>query len=339
MAGVIRLGWRAADGKLAYCPANQLYMFKMISILLAALLSASWARSQDEPCVCCGQSVLEFKDDYTELFAPTIIKARHLRELTVYTTARQLAADAVRPGAPDLAPTYREAIFYFNPDGYVVRQVVFNRQGRFHSEYDFARNAANQITRKFFTYLDSTGHKTGRPDQQWQYTYGATGRITRIKELDDDGREQPDSKSTYRAYTYDARGRLSTEVQQHYFDEATSSVIRSSISYSSPAQSTATSLADKRPFTVEQSRYDPRGRPVETRTFDGTGRRLLEQKMYTYTATGQLLTYQVKNTGVGTECPDGGSYTNAYEYAPTQLIRRITHTYGHVRCEMRFEYR
>lgn len=74
-------------------------------------------------------------------------------------------------------------IFNFNSEGYVIKRIVFNRLGKYHSSYDFKRDNNNKILLETFHYLDSIGEEVDFLSQQWIYKY-KDGRLVMIKELD-----------------------------------------------------------------------------------------------------------------------------------------------------------
>ena len=78
---------------------------------------------------------------------------------------------------------------------------------------------------------------------------------------------------------------------------------------------------------------------MNTKFFDGRNNKILEEKKFSYNTIGQLSKFEVKNFGMGTECPDGGNLTDDYTYSSLNLISNIRHHYKNTICELRFSYR
>ena len=290
-------------------------------------------------CDCCTYSIFQYKNDYDNVFPPTTIKNNGVRELTIYTTSRQSKSSKDTTYAI-VDPEYREMTFLFNSAGYVETQIVFNRRGHYHSVYDYTRDNNNKVLTKTFHYLDETGKKMEDfIPEKWIYTY-SDNRLTKIKKLDNKFIEQPDNKSDYTAYIYDYKGRATIETRQLYYDWTESTYYQTKTKYNDTSNtSIATTRDRKKVFSIVKTKYTTNQKPVNEKFYDGRNNKLLQDENFTYNSEGQLIKYQVKNSGMGTECPDGGNFQNIIIYSDLKLIDRIRHQYKNTVCELRFVYK
>jgi hypothetical protein len=312
---------------------------KLLFFIFLFIYTASFGQESDYSiCDCCTYSMFQFKNDYENIFNPALIKINNIKELTIYTTSKR-SKNSNDTSFKTVDKEYREMIFRFNADGYVENQIIFNRRGQYHSVYDFARDNNNRVQTKTFHYLDSTGNKMEDLPERWIYSY-SNNQLIKIKKLDDKFIEHPDSKSDYNAYDYDNKGREITETRQLYYDWTKPSYYQTKIKYNDSTNASIAVTKDKNKlFSTVRTKYNANHKTLNEKFLDGRNNKLLEEKTFNYNSIGQLTQFQVKNSGIGTECPDGGNFIDTYNYSSLQLIDNIRHHYRNTICELRFAYR
>lgn len=311
----------------------------LFSILLF-ISTVSFGQDSDYTiCDCCTYSMFQFKNDYAHVFNPATIKANNIRELTIYTTSKQ-ASTSTDTSFKTVDKEYKEMIFRFNSNGYVETQIVFNRRGQYQSSYDFTRDNNNKVLTKTFHYLDSTGKKmTDFLPEQWIYKY-SDSRLIKIKKLGNKFVEQPDSISDYTTYGYDAKDRVITETRQLYYDWTEPAYYQTKTKYNDTTYTSISTTKDRtKLFSTVKSKYTASQKPLNEKSFDGRNDKLLDEKIYSYNDKGQLTKFQVKNSGMASECPDGNNFEDIYYYSSLQLIDSIRHHYKNTFCELRFTYK
>jgi hypothetical protein len=175
--------------------------------------------------------------------------------------------------------------------------------------------------------------------EKWIYFY-SDNHLTQIKKLDDKFIEQPDNKSDYIAYAYDSLGRVIVETRQLYYDWTESSYYQTKTKYNDASSTSIATTRDKKKlFSIVKTNYTTNQKPANQKFYDGRNNKLLEDEIFTYNPEGQLIKYQVKNSGMGTECPDGGNFQNTITYSTLKLIDKIRHQYKNTVCELRFTYK
>ncbi|MGG9961189.1 hypothetical protein [Ferruginibacter sp. SUN106] len=308
---------------------------------LIFLFFANLTRAQYTICDCCTYYSLQYEEDFEHIFDPALIKKNNIKQLTIYTTSKQLPANAKDTLYKIVDKEYREMILTFNANGFVDSKIFFNRLGQFHSINEFVRDNNNKILSRTFHYLDSSGKKdeTFSVDR-WVYKY-ADNNLQQIKKLGSKFAEQPDNKSDYTNFEYDSKGRVIKETRQLYYDFTASSFYQTSTTYNDSTHTSVAITKDKtKLFSTVNTRYSLNNQqPLNIKFIDGRNNKLLEEKIYTYSTNGQLLKFEVKNSGMGTECPDGGNLTDEYIYSGLNLISKIRHHYNNTICELRFDYR
>lgn len=175
--------------------------------------------------------------------------------------------------------------------------------------------------------------------KKWIYAY-ANKQLIKIKSLGNGFIEQPDNKSNYTIYDYDNKARVVSETKQLYYDESESFYYNTTTKYNdSTNTSVATTRNKKDLVSTVKTQYTNIQKPLQQKRYDGRGNKLLQEEHFTYNESNQLIKYQVKNSGMGTECPDGGNFTNTITYSDKKLIDRIFHHYKKTICELRFVYK
>lgn len=310
--------------------------------ILLFISTLSYGQDSDSDysiCDCCTYSLFQFKDDYDEVFLPAIIKANNIKELTIYTTSKQTNA-STDSAIKIIDKEYKEMKFRFNKDGFVETQILFNRRGQYHTSYEFKRDDDNKILSKTFHYLDETGVKMDDfMSEKWIYKY-ANNRLIMIKKLDDKFVEQPDSKSDYETYEYDALGRVTKETRQLYYDWTEPTYYQTTTKYDDTTHSSVSITRNKKSiFTILKSQYSTTQKLLNEKTYNGKNDKLLKEKIYTYNANGQLTQFQEINSGMASECPEGDNFNDIYHYSSLQLIDSIRHQFKNIFCDLRFTYK
>jgi len=308
------------------------------SVLFLILTNSAWG--QYTICDCCTYSSLRYEENLDKIFNPEIIKKNNIRELTIYNTSKQASSNIKDTVFKIVDNEYREMKFTFNENGYVGSQIFFNRLGQFHSIHEFTRDNNNKILTKTFHYLDSSGKKDEVFSvRKWVYKYSGSN-LYQIKELGEKLIEQPDNKSNYQLYEYDLKGRTIKETRQSYYDFTEPSFYQTIVKYNDTTHTSIAITKDKRKlFSTVKTQYTETQKPLTIKFFDGRNNKLLEQQIFTYASSGQLAKFETKNSGMGTECPDGGNITDEYTFTALNLISNIKHHYKKTICELRFVYR
>ena len=308
------------------------------SLLFLIFTNSAWG--QYTICDCCTYSSLQYEEKLEDIFNPETIKKNNIKELTIFTTSKQASSNPKDTVFKIVDKEYREMKLTFNAKGYVDSKIFFNRLGQFHSIHEFTRDNNNKILTKTFHYLDSLGKKDEEFSvEKWIYKY-SNGNLNQIKKLGDKLIEQPDNKSSFEMFEYDLKGRIIKQTRQSYYDFTEPSFYQTIVKYNDTTlTSTAITKDKKKLFSTVKTQYTANQKPLNVKFFDGRNNKLLEQKIFTYTSNGQLIKFETKNSGMGTECPDGGNLTDEYTYSTLNLISNIKHHYKNTVCELRFVYR
>jgi hypothetical protein len=292
-------------------------------------------------CDCCTYSSLQYEENFENIFSPETIKKNNITQLIIYTTSRQSSKNPKDTTYKIIDKEYTEMILKFDSNGFVETQILFNRLGKYHSSYEFTRDNGNRILTKTFHYLDSLGGKVKDMGvEKSVYSY-SSGHLKQVKKLGENGQIEPDNKSTYTSYEYDAKGRIVVEVRQTYYDPSTPIYYyQTKIRYNDATNSSIAITNDKkRLFSTVINNYRPDMKLLSQKSYYGLNKKLSYEKVLAYTATGQLQYFQTKSSGGGSECPDGGNLDDNYFYSPINLISNIRHHYKNTICEMRFVYK
>ena len=312
---------------------------KLFTIIFIFILGISFGQDSEYTiCDCCTYSMFQFKNDFDKTFSPAIIKANNIKELTIYTTSKR--KENQKDSFKVVDKEYKEMIFRFNANGYVESQILFNRRGQYHSIYNFKRSNDNKVLSKTFHYLDSLGKKIDDlMTQKWKYVYSDYNLIE-VKKLDENSIEQPDDKSDFVFYNYDIKGRVIEQISHSYYDEQIEpSIYKTKIKYNEISNESVSITKEKKElFSTKKIKYTKSQKLLNEKTFDGNNK-LIEESKFTYNNNEQLIKFQVKNSGLATECPDGGDFEDIYSYSSLQLIEKIQHYYENTLCQLRFIYK
>src|SRR5437870_4275440 len=104
--------------------------FLLVTLFLFQL--ASFGQDSDYSiCDCCSYTMFQYENDYDNVFPPVQIKSNGIKEVTIYTISKQ-NQNLKDSSFKTIDPEYKEMIFRFNSDGYVLTQMLFNRRGHYH---------------------------------------------------------------------------------------------------------------------------------------------------------------------------------------------------------------
>lgn len=290
-------------------------------------------------CECCSYSMLQFKNDYADIFPPEIIKANNIKEVTIYTTPKR-SASKTDTLFKTTVKEYKEMKFRFNNNGYIISQIFFNRNGKYHSIFLYSRDNENKVLTKTFNYLDSTGKiQFQSSSQKWIYKY-SSNRLIKIKLLDQNFVEQADSISEYTAYEYDHDGRVITETNHYYFYWTQPMIFQTGTKYNDTTNTSVSITKSNGKLTSKvKSKYFANQKPMYVKSFDGRTGELQQEQTYTYNSRGQLVKFQIKDPAAISECPEGNNFEDIYYYSAINLIDHIRHHYKNNICELRFSYK
>ncbi len=309
-----------------------------ITLILATFIKV--AVGQYTICDCCSAS-LYYKSEFDDsLFNPLVIKANRINELTIFTTSQKMTIKGKDTSYSVVDKEYKELIYRFNSQGLMEKKIVFNRLGQFHSVYDYSRDAFGRITKVVFHYLDSLGI----PDENFLVEtedYYYTGSyLSKTKKRDDKQNILPDEKASYESYEYDKKGRVTKASYYTYYDWTKPKDFYRATSYNDTLNRSVTKTFDnKKLFTTKNTFFNKFNKPTVSKFYDKSNK-LLQEEHYTYDSTNRIIKYIQKSyPGMGTECPDGGNFTNIYSYNSMTLLDTIRHRFKSTQCLLRFEYK
>jgi uncharacterized Zn ribbon protein len=297
--------------------------------------------AQDDVCVCCSYSSLQYATDYENIFPHEIIKSKKIKQVIVYTAGHP-SADSTKK----LFPQYIEMKFKFNSNGYVTSRIHYYL-GRPNHEYEFERNALGQITKQTFCYVDSLERKVPLPilTQITDFTYDKNHRLIEQKNRNNKGEIVPENKATYSIYEYDANGNLIKETNQLYFESLSKSTTDKSTTtytYSNDSLTCVTKVNEKKilaPSMTDTITYDKNGKMLSDKKYFTKQTEVVFDNKYTYDDHGKLMLFEIKTGSLGgSECPDKGTFTDHYFYRADGLVEKIVNSYGVYSCAMEFEY-
>jgi hypothetical protein len=313
-----------------------------IFISLILLLIVSTAFAQYTICDCCSASLTYKTEKEDSLFNPALIRQNNIHGLTIRTTSKKLIIKAKDTTLNIVDKEYNEYIFKFNKAGYIDRKIWFNRLGQYHSVYEYTRDANNKITKVVFHYLDSLGNISKDFDMPETTDYSYTnGYLSKTKERDNDQKVQPDQKSSYQTFEYDTKGRQIKKYSYRYYDFAEPFSYTTNIRYNDTTKTITSKTTDisNKLFTTAQIKCDKNWNILNSKLYDKSNK-LLQDNNYLYNSNDQLTSVIIRSfPGMGTECPDGGNFTNIYSYNQLGLLDNIRHQYKTTECTMRFIYK
>ena len=307
------------------------------SFLAATLiLFCHLTRGQNDVCECCAYNSLKFKNDFTGVFPPDLIQKAKVQTVTVYTESFDVSSKAIAK--------YREMKFKIDNHGQVTSKTEYNRKGKPHSIYEFERNAKGQAIKQTFTYLDSLEQKsTGfSAPEVIDYTYDTQNRLVKSQERHFKANSVVDEKSNYSRFQYDTKGRLIEETRQYYYEGSglETAVYKTTFTYfGDKLAGESKTYENKKLFLTTKFTYNKSWRPIKEEEYNNLMNRPAATTNYKYDLMGRLVYYETRaGGGSGSECPDGGTFTETYEYDDKGLLSRITHSFGKNTCVMTFEY-
>lgn len=306
---------------------------KNLILLFTIVLIPFRLIGQDNICDCCSYSSLQYQQDYEDIFNPSIIKSRGIKEVMVYTKPKT-SSDSNEP------TKYREIKFKFNKNGLVISKTWYNQMGKPHSKYDLKRNKAGKIYQQVFNYIDSLEQKSSFFGQEIiDFKYDTKKRLIKIKERGPKGQLLADNKSMYTIFKYDNKDRV-IRIKRHrnYNNESSISITDYDFS-DNTFSATYKTMRDGKLSLTGEKKYNKNWKETIDKTYNETLKSIAFEEYFEYDSNNRLLKYQsISGQGSGSECPDGGNYTDNYKYDDDLLIA-IYHTFRENTCEMTFEYR
>lgn len=307
---------------------NYIRLTLSVILLLSCIQSV---QAQDTRCECCTYSSLKFREDYEGIFPRLVIKKKGVTEVMVYTSPSDSGQES--------GSRYKELKFKFDQKGQVIARVHYNQNGKPHSIYEFERNGSGKIFRQTFSYLDSAEQKSTIPASEiTDYYYNLKEKLIKTKKRNAHGQVMPDIMSDFTKYEYDKIGRVTKETYQYYYGTngpATSS--RVVIYTYKDINGQSQTFIDGKLFLVTKIQYTKGWKPLTETGYNGTT--LAFESKYEYDTSGKLTRLETKSTTLTTECPEKGTFTDAYNYNGDGLLNILSHTYGDKRCVMVFEYK
>lgn len=306
-------------------------------ILLLAIISIPFrVIGQDNICDCCSYSSLQYQQDYEDIFKPSIIKSKGIKEVMVYTKPK-ISSDSSE------TTKYREIKFKFNRNGLVISKTLYNRMGKPHSKYNLKRNKAGKIYQQIFYYIDSLEQKSSFFDQEIiDFKYDNKNRLIKIKERGSKGQILADNKSKYSTIKYDSQDRIISIKRYMYWDyDNKSSVSVTDYNFSDDSfNATYKTIRDGKLSLSGEKKYNKNWKETIDKTFNKTLKSIAFEEHFEYDSNNRLLKYQsISGHGSASECPEGGNYMDKYKYDDNGFLITIHHTFEKNTCEMTFEYR
>jgi hypothetical protein len=306
--------------------------FILLAVLFFMLAANTAAFCQNYVCDCASYSSLQFQREYETIFPHEKMKSEGIKQVIVYTTGSS-SADSTRM----LFSKYIELKFNFDADGYVASRIHFH-QGTSNYIYEFERNAKKQITRLTVFYLDSLEQKaTTNPSEIIDFIYDKKGRLIE---------EWPrlpvhlESTKNYTKHKYFRNGKLKKTTRKIWYDDINKWEIITSYRYAAGNLiQTSKTVTNGELFTSDSITYNKDQQVLSEQTYNHLTHAKAWDKKYEYNANGQLVRFGMRSgPGGGTECADGGNFSEYYFYPGNGLIERIVHKYGIYTCAMGFEY-
>lgn len=305
---------------------------KSLIIIVIITLSIQ-LNSQENICDCCSYASLQYRSNYEELFNPSTIVSKGINEVMIYTTPK-------KPSDLNASTKYREIKFKFNRKGQVISKTRYNRQGKPHSVYDLKRNKAGKIYQRTFNYIDSLEQKSSFGQEIIDFKYDSKNRLIKIKERDYKGQILADSLSMYTTLDYDDMDRVIRRKSHRYWshsNESFSSITTFNFSNDSLSSTYQTTWNGKLSLSGEK-RYNSNWKEIVDKSYNDNSKDIAFEKYFEYDDSNRIISYRsVAGAGSGSECPDGGSFIDKYEYKDGLPIK-ILHSYKDNTCEMTFEY-
>jgi len=311
-----------------------MYKIKNLNIILILVITPIKLIGQENICDCCSYSSLQYQQDYEEIFNPSLIKSKGIREVMVYTKPKT-SFDSIEN------TKYREIKFKFNKNGFVIFKTHYNRMGKPHSTYDLKRNKSGKIYQQIFNYIDSLEQKTSFFGQEIiDFKYDSKNRLVKIKERGSKGQILTDNQSMYTILKYDDNDRIiSIERHRNYNNE--SSVSTTTFTFSDNTfSSTYQSKRNGKLSLSGQKTYNKNWKETIDKTFNETLKSIAFEEHFEYDKNDRLIKYEsLSGQGSASECPEGGNYIDNYEYDAYGFLTNIHHTFKQNTCGMTFEYR
>ena len=312
-------------------------LYKRILFFIFFLV-AHLTNGQTDICECCSYSSLKFRNDYADIFAPSVLKKNKVRTLTIYT---QGSSDSLHRKTEK----YREMKLKFDDKGKATSRTEYNRGGKPHSIYEFERDGTGKIVKEIFHYLDTLERKVTQGGFSGSdiidYSYDSKGRLVKSKKRDIKGKIIADNQSDFSKYEYDNKGRKLKETRQYYYGEngPEASIYLTSYRYNdSKLECLSETFENRKLFLRSKTTYNNEWNVLNEIQYDDQGNMVSETK-YFYDDSSRLIKFETKAGNLASECPDGGTYSDTYEYGTSGLLTKIAHRYDNSVCSMTFEYK
>ena len=319
-----------------------------ISLLLFGI--NLFAQDNQNMCECCSYGSLQYVEDYETVFPKKLIASKKIKEVIIYTTGHnRIKKDDLKNAntiviQKPLTSEYKELKFKFNDDGLVISRTEYIL-GRPHMKYDFERNNPGLIVKETAYYIDSTEqistYELGKDIKD--YKYDAKGRLIQKKERDYNGTIVPDAQASFMQFEYDVKNRMVKRIRQIYIDFEGSTTHRNITTYRFDNMNYSASYKmndDGELFATGKMTYTKDWKILSDKSYNNKLKKNSFDIEYEYMEDGRISLFKITaGEGAGSECPDGGSYTDEYIYNDEGLLDGILHHYNNYTCEMRFVYK
>ncbi len=303
---------------------------------------SSFAQSQG--CECSTYPSLEFTQSFEGLFPPSVIKREGVEEVVISILSQEQERDKIdsfKVVDSSFAEDYIAIVLKFNSLGFVTSKGNYDDEGKVDRIWNYERNKAHKVSKETLSYLDRQGEPSRKfPPKIIDFTYDTKGRLIIIKERDYYGKILPDETSTFTKYEYDSKDKVVKEVRQYYYEGSKPSLYTTSFKNIDNLTSTYKTFIDGKLFITGTYKYNINGDILEKRTFVGGKQKDANEEFWQYDSQKRLIVLESKSGGsFGSECPDGGTYKDAYHYKDSGLVEKIIHTYKGMTCIIKFDYK
>ena len=310
--------------------------FFLFSLILC--LEAKSQMIDEGVCKCCSMSMLQFRNEFIDLFPPAFIKKNKFASATLLIISKQ-QSQTKNTDYDKVDNAYRELIFKFDEDGYVTSQRNFYLKGKQHSILIFERDLYHQIKTKSIYSVDSNGNyqATGLMEK-WNYFY-KNGRLVKLKKCGEGNIELADSMSDYISYQFNDHGRLEEQIEQFLLSPQQVLFFKTTTTYQEKDNSSISVTKDRTKLvSIINTKYGINNLPYHEITYDTTNKKKQFEQMTAYNDFGQI--NQIKKISeIGDmECPEEGTFEDNYQYGGNKLLSKIFHIFKNVKCELTFEY-
>ncbi|WP_130733943.1 hypothetical protein [Flavobacterium sp. J27] len=265
---------------------------------------------------------------YSNFFSPEVIVSKGIKEVMVYTKPNNSTTQ------------YKEAKYAFNNKGYVIA-ATFYYAGIPNSMQVFKRTKTNKIYQQIQYDLDSLERKIPyHTPEITSLKYDAKNRLIKLQKGSFNRERTTNSKSDYTLFKYDNKDRIvSIENFYYNYNGSLQKSIANYIYNDSLSTVIKESFRNGKLSTTGEAKLNSRGTIIYFKLYKVSLKEVALEQHFIYNSLNQLIEQKSKNYQEGgSECLEGQTYTDKFQYNDNTLIASILHTFQENSCEMTFEY-